>query len=122
MPRQVLLLGLLDFPEAAKGTPVLHFDKNIRSASHFFLTCTSDRQRAQVKHKNVCKSNGVTRFCEVESTYYVTSISVRKIGAWAFFSNPVFNHFPFEDFSQTNENRLVSAPRAHFRQKLKIDK
>ena len=39
-----------------------------------------------------------------------------------FFSNAVFNHFPLEDFSQTNANRLVGAPRAHFRQKLKIDK
>ena len=38
------------------------------------------------------------------------------------FSNAVFNHFPLEDFSQTNGNRLVGAPRAHFRQKLKIDK
>ena len=34
------------------------------------------------------------------------------------FSNAVFNHFPLEDFSQTNVNRLVGAPRAHFRQKL----
>ena len=37
------------------------------------------------------------------------------------FSNAVLNHFPLEDFSQTNGNQLVSAPRAHFRQKLKID-
>ena len=35
------------------------------------------------------------------------------------FSSAVFNHFPLEDFSQTNGNRLVGAPRAHFRQKLK---
>ena len=39
-----------------------------------------------------------------------------------FFSNGVFNHFLLEDSSQTNGNRLVGAPRAHFRQKLKIDK
>ena len=38
------------------------------------------------------------------------------------FSNAVFNHFPLEDFSQTNGNRLVGAPKAHFRQNLKIDK
>ena len=38
------------------------------------------------------------------------------------FSNAVFNHFPLEDFSQTNGNRLVGVRRAHFRQKLKIDK
>ena len=38
------------------------------------------------------------------------------------FSDAVFNHFPLEDFSQTNGNRLVGAPRAHIRQKLKIDK
>ena len=37
------------------------------------------------------------------------------------FSSAVFNHFPLEDFSQTNGIRLVGAPRAHFRQKLKID-
>ena len=40
----------------------------------------------------------------------------------SFFSNAVFNHSPLEDFSQTNGNRLAGAPRAHFRQKLKIDK
>ena len=38
------------------------------------------------------------------------------------FSNAVFNHFLLEDLSQTNRNRLVGAPRAHFRPKLKIDK
>ena len=35
------------------------------------------------------------------------------------FSSAVFNHFPLEDFSQTNGNRLVGAPRAHFRQNSK---
>ena len=84
---------------------------------------TSDRQRARVKRKNVCiKIKGVMRWRELESTYCVTSISARNTGTWAFFSNAVFNHFPLEDFSQTNGNRLVGAPRAHFRQKLKIDK
>ena len=37
-------------------------------------------------------------------------------------SNAVFKHFPLEDFSQTNANRLVGAIRAHFRQKLNIEK
>ena len=44
------------------------------------------------------------------------------VGVFFFFSNAVFNHFPLKDFSQTNENRSVGAPRAHFRQKLRIDK
>ena len=39
-----------------------------------------------------------------------------------FLSDTVFNHFPLEGFSQTNGNWLVGAPRAHFRQKLQIDK
>ena len=51
-----------------------------------------------------------------------TSIYARNTGTWAFFSNAVFNHFPLEDFSQTNGNQLVGAPRANFCQKLKIDK
>ena len=46
---------------------------------------TRDRQRARVKCKNVRKSNGVTIWRELESTYFVTSISARNTGAWAFF-------------------------------------
>ena len=46
---------------------------------------TSDRQRARVKRKNICKSKGVTRWRELESTYCVTSISARNTGAWVFF-------------------------------------
>ena len=38
---------------------------------------TSDRQRARVKRKNVCKWNGVTRRRDFESTYFVTCISAR---------------------------------------------
>ena len=37
-------------------------------------------------------------------------------------TSAVFNAFPFNDLSQSNWNRLAGAPRAHFRQKLKIDK
>ena len=35
------------------------------------------------------------------------SISARNTSTWAFFSNAIFHHFPLEDFSQTNGNRLV---------------
>ena len=75
------------------------------------------------KEKNVCKSNGVTRWSELEEHYYVASISLRITGTWAFFFlNAVFNHFSSKDISQTNGNWLVGTPGAHFRQKLKTDK
>ena len=87
-----------------------------------FFSTTSDRQRARVKRKNVCKSkawrDGANLKAHIASRSFPREIPVRG----RFFSNAVFNHFPLEDFSQTNGNRLVGAPRAHFRQKLKIDK
>ena len=83
---------------------------------------TSDRQKAWVKRKNVCKSkawpNGANLKAHIASRAFPREVPARG----RFFSNAVFNHFPLEDFSQTNANRLVGAPRAHFRQKLKIDK
>ena len=44
--------------------------------------------------------------------YFVTGISARNTGTWAFSSNAVSNHFPSKDFSQANGNRLVGALRA----------
>ena len=51
---------------------------------------TRDRQRARVKRKKVYKSNGVTRWRELESTYCVRSISARNTDTWAFFRTPFF--------------------------------
>ena len=58
---------------------------------------------------------------EKESTHYAMIISAWNTGTSTIFER-CFNHFPLEDFSQTNRNRLVGAPRTHFRQELKIEK
>ena len=89
---------------------------------------TNNRQRARVKRKNVCKSKAWRDGANLKLRWWewkhilrheVFRAKYRYVGV---FSNAVFNHFPLEDFSQTNGNRLVGAQRAHFRQKLKIDK
>ena len=83
VPQQFFLLGLLVLPGVARGTRVLQFVT--KKQEHTTLpSITSDRQRARVKRKNVCKSNGVTRWRELESTYCVT-VSARNTGTWAFF-------------------------------------
>ena len=74
---------------------------------------TSDRQRARVKRENAWKSNGVTRWRELQSTYYVTSISARKTGTWAFLT-PFSTTFRWRIFSQINRNRLVGTPKRPF--------
>ena len=67
----------------------------------------------------VCKPNGrksgANLKAHIASQAFPREIPVRG----RFFLNAVFNHFPLGDFSQTNGNQLVGAPRAHFRQKLK---
>ena len=120
VPRQILLLGLPVLPGAATGTQVLQFDKKSGAYHISFNHQRSTKSPSQTQKCMYIK--GVTRWRELESTYCVTIISARKTGTWAFFSNAVYNHFPLEDFSQTNGNRLVGVRRAHFRQKLKIDK
>ena len=84
---------------------------------------TSDRQRARVKHKNVCKSkawrDGANLKAHIASRAFPREKPVR--GRF-FFRTPFSTTFRWRIFSQTNGNRLVGAPRAHFRQKLKLDK
>ena len=99
---------------SSKGHTSTTVWQQIRSVPHF-LKATSDQQRARFKHKNGCKSHGVTRRHELESTCFVTSISAQN--TVVFFLNTVFNHFPSVGFSQTNRSRLAGAPRAHFRHK-----
>ena len=109
VPRQILLLGLLVMAGAAHEHYSLTKQRSKQERTTLYST-TSDRQRARMKQENVCKSNGMA------STYYVTSISVRKTGWWAVFGFR-FSTASAEDFSQTNGNRLVGAPGGHFRQK-----
>ena len=45
------------------------------------------------------------------------ALSARNTVRGRFFRTTIFNYFPLEDFSQTKRNRLVGAPRAHFRLK-----
>ena len=112
--------GFLFFLEQQRAHKYYSLTKNQERTT--LPSTTSDRQRAWVKHKNVCKSkawrDGANLKAHIASRSFPREIPVRG----RFFSNAVFNHFPLENFSQTNGNRLVGAPRVHFRQKLKIDK
>ena len=83
--RQILLLRLLVIPGAAKGTRVLQFDKKSGAYHTSFNHQQSTKSPSQTQKKNVCISNGVTRWRELDSTYFVTSISARNTGMWAFF-------------------------------------
>ena len=82
---------------------------------------TRDRQRARVKRKMYVnqRRDEMSRTWKHILRHEHFRAKYRYVGV---FSNAVFNHFLLEDFSQTNGNRLVGSPRAHFRQKLKINK
>ena len=107
VPWQIPLLGLLVIAGAARGTRELHLNENFRSVPHFLQPPAIDK--VPESNAKIYVNQGVKRWRSLESTYCVTSISPRNTGTWAFFSNAVFNHFPLEDFSQTNGNRLVGA-------------
>ena len=88
--------------------------------------------------KMCVRSNGGTRWRKKESTNYVTSISVRNTGTQCssppseivldpigelstkntgtrvFFFNAVFNHFPVEDFCQTNGESIIRCLKSPF--------
>ena len=113
-------LGLLLFLELQVPNENYSFPKDQERTT--LPSTTSDRQRAGLKSKNVCKPNGGTRWRELESTDFVISISARNTELWAFFERCFQALSAGGFFSRTNEKRLVIAPRAHFRQKLKIDK
>ena len=75
-----------------------------------FSSTTSDRQRARVKRKNVCKSKWCDEIARKRKHINVTS----NTGTWTFRSNAVFNHFPLEDFSQTNLESINQFPKSPF--------
>ena len=112
--------GFLFFLEQQRTHKYYSLTKNQQRTT--LPSTTSDRQRARVKRKNVCKSKAWRDGANLKAHIASRPFSARNTGTWAFFSKAVFNYFPLEDFSQTNGNRLVGARRAHFRQKLKIDK
>ena len=120
MPRRILLLGLLVIPEAARGTRVLQFDKK-SGANH---TSFNHQRSTKSPESNAKMYVNQTRDEMARTWKHILRhehfrVKYRYVGV---FSNAVFNHFQLENFSQTNRNRLVGTPRAHFRQKLKIDK
>ena len=88
--------------------------QKLRSVPHFLQPPAIDKEPESIAKMYV--NQGVTRWRELESTLCVTIISARNTGTWAyaFFSNAVFNHFPLENFSQTNGNRLVGGPKSPF--------
>ena len=88
--------------ESARDTLTAKWNGNgFRSPGKTIFSCNREKLQTRVfRHEHFCAK-------------------YRYVGV---FSNAVFNHFPLEDFSPTNRNRLVCAPGAHFCQKLKIDK
>ena len=83
---------------------------------------TSDRQSVQSQTQKCMKIKGVKIGAKMKALTLRHDHFRAKYRYFDDFSSADFHHFPLEDFSQTNRNRLVGAPRAHFRQKLKIDK
>ena len=63
--------------------------KKIKSAPHFLQPQAIEKSSSQTR-KNVCKSNGVKTWRELESTYYLTSTFVRDTSTWGFFP-PLFS-------------------------------
>ena len=112
VPRQILFIRASCSSWSSNGHTSTTVWQKIRSVPHFLQPPAIDKE-ARVKRKNVCKSKAWRDGANLKA-HCVTIISARNTGTWAFFSNAVFNHFPLEDLSQTNGNRLVGAPRAHF--------
>ena len=97
VPRKFLLLRLLVIHGAARAHGHYSLTKNQEPTT--LPSTTSDRQRARVKRKkNVCKSKGVLRWRELESTYCIMSISAQNTGAWAFFRMPFSTTFRWRIF------------------------
>ena len=122
VPRETLLLGLLVILGAARSTRVLQFDK--RSGGYH----TSFNHQRSTKSLSQAQKCMQTKWHDEMARNLKAHILSRAFprknwyaGVFFFLSNAILNHTLLEDFSQTNGNRLVGAPRAHFRQKLKID-
>ena len=111
--------GFLLFLEQQRAHKYYSLTKNQERTT--LPSTTSDLQRAWFKHKYVCKSkegrDGANLKAHVASRAFPREIPVRG----RFFFKRRFQPLLLEDFSQTNRNRLVGAPRAHFCQKLKIN-
>ena len=72
-------------------------------------------KKARVKQKkDVCKSNGVTRWRELESTYFVTSISARNTSTWACFSERRFQPLIVGGFLSNQRESISRCPKSQF--------
>ena len=113
-------LGFLLFIEQQQANKYYSLTKKIRSLQHFLKPPAIDKEPEsnakmyanQRRDETVRTRKHILRHEHFRAKHRHGSV----------FPKAVFDHFPLEDFSQTNGNRLVGAPRAHFRQKLKIDK
>ena len=97
VPRETLLLRLLVIPGAARGTRVLRFDKRSGAYHTSFNHQRSTKSPTQTQ-KDMCKPNGATRWCELESTYFVTSIYAQNTGTWGFLWTPFSTTFRWRIF------------------------
>ena len=110
---------LLVIPGAASETRALPLDNKIRSVPRFLQQLAIDQEpESNAKVYVNQRRDEMARTCKHIIRHEHFWAKYRYVGV---LSNAVFNHFPLEGFSQTNGNRLVSARRAHFRQKLNIE-
>ena len=118
MPWKTLTFGFLVILGAArvKEYNSLTKKKKINSAPHFLQPPAFDKE-PNSRARNVCqmaRKSGHTLHNEDYRANY------RYLDE---FLNTVFNHFPLEIFFFLNQEELIIlCPRAHFRQKFKIDK
>ena len=93
-----------------KGHYCTIFWQKIRSTPHYFPSPAFDK----VSQTQICT---YIKWRDTKArkagTHFVTIISAWNTSTSTFY----FSHFLLEDFSQTNGNRLVGAPSAHYRQK-----
>ena len=121
LPRQILLFGLLVIQGAHEYYSLTK--KKIRSISHFLQPPAIDKEpesNAKMYINEMAWRDGVTLKAHTSPRAFPREISLN--GKGAFFDRRFQPLFVVGGFSQTNGNRSVGAPRAHFRQKLKFGK
>ena len=104
-PRKFFYSGFLLFLEQQGAHEFYSLTKDQERTT--LPSTTSDRQRSRLIRKNVCKPNGVTRWRELESTYFGTCISAQNTGTWAFFFERRFQPLSVGGFF-SNQWELIS--------------
>ena len=83
-------------------------------AYHTFFNHQRSTKSPSQTEKNVCKSNGLTRWSELKSTYFVTSISERNTSTWAFFFERRFQPLFVGGYFSNQRESISRCPNSPF--------